>query len=103
MLFYQCQSTKPPCALPTTHGSGWQEKTHDDIPISPWETALNEARWPVTAEVESIVHAEASGEVHHRPFERFGNDSDDVNAHDQKSAVKELITNELTKLVEELL
>lgn len=51
----------------------------------------------------STIHAEAHAEVDHCPVERCRIENDELITRDVKSAVNEVISNEMTTLVEESL
>lgn len=64
---------------------------------------MNEETVPIPTRVVPTVHTELHDKVDHRAFESRRNENDNLIAREVRSAVKELITNELTTIVEESL
>lgn len=76
---------------------------YDDVPLSALEAALNRVSVPTTAGVAATVHTDAPGKIDHRPIESLCTDNDDGIAREVKYALKQLIGNELRKILEESL
>lgn len=74
-----------------------------DVPISASEVALNQESELQSGEATASFSEEASSKFHHHPIESCQNKNDDKRTRDVKSAVKELIANELTAMVEKAL
>lgn len=76
---------------------------HDDLPISTWEATLSEESVRITAGVIDKIYAEPPGEVKHCPIESHRNENEDMIAPEVKYAVKGMLANQLSKMVEESL
>lgn len=80
-----------------------RNEAHDDIQILAWKAALNEERSSTPGRVLTVVHDEAPVELENRPMKFRRTNDKDVNAEEEKPAVKDLVVNELSALIGQLL
>lgn len=76
---------------------------HDDVTIPAWEAVLDNQSEVWLEKAAATDKRKGPGKVDHCPIESRCAENDEVNVREGKSAVKELVANEMSSIVKEAL